>query len=117
MIQVSLYSVLRKPEMNDDIIGTIRNMTLPEYSVLAIKLPDQIYNAWDNMYLSKMTPGEKRDKSLLKTLLISLRARFYQELLTQSIGGQNSPLHQLMRTVTERLDHVILMPLATSFQG
>lgn len=91
-------------------------MTLPEYSVLSVKIPDQIYNAWDNIYLSKMTPGEKRDKSLLKTLLISLRARFYQELLTQSIGGQNSPLHQLMRTVTERLDHVILMPLATSFQ-
>lgn len=117
MLQVSLYSVLRKPEMYDDISWSLRKMTLPEYSVLSVKIPDQIYNAWDNMYLSKMTPGEKRDKSLLKTLLISLRARFYQELLTQSIGGQNSPLHQLMRTVTERLDHVILMPLATSFQG
>lgn len=117
MLQVSLYSVLRKPEMSDDVIWSLRKMTLPEYSVLSVKIPDQIYNAWDNQYLPKMNPGEKRDKSLLKTLLISLRARFYQELLTQSFGGQNSPLHQLMRTVTERLDNVILMPLATSFQS
>ncbi len=110
MLQVALYSIRQ--------VGWwYWELTLPESIVLAIKIPDQVYNAWDNRYLRFMPPGDKREDRIFKTMILSFRARFYQELLTQSMSGQNSPLHQLMRTVTERLDRVILTPLAASFQS
>lgn len=112
MLQVSLYSIPRNSMLIDG-KWIYRELTLPEDIVLPIKFPDQIYNAWDNHYLTLMESGDERDHHVFKTMLLSFRVRYYQELLIQSIG-QNSPIHQLMREVTERLDRVILTPLATS---
>ena len=88
--------------------------TLAEQLTIPIKLADNTYNAWDNDYLQR--EKNDRESKIFKAMMLSFRARYYQELLMQVLG-QNSPFHNVTRATTKRLDNEILMPIAHEALG
>lgn len=76
LIQVTFYSVKRSNTFDSD-----GSKTLAEQLTLPIKFTDTVYNAWDNYYLF----GEEKDREakIFKAMMLSFRARYYQELVIQ----------------------------------
>lgn len=110
MIQVSFYSV-RRPTQDGE---NQSQATLAEQLTIPLKFCDIVYNAWDNRYLHNEV--KDREVRIFKTMMLSFRARYYQELVMQVLG-QNGSFHNLMRTTTEWLDTTILQPVSHEVLG
>ena len=74
--------------------------------VILIKLCDQLYNTWDNYYLTDADISPKLKKDLDKAKLLAVRATMYEKVLLQEIG-MNSPLHKIFAHVRENLVRII----------
>jgi hypothetical protein len=80
MIQVLVYQHVSQDE---DTFGTDG---LPYTLIVIIKLLDQLYNLWDNEYLTYLEKWEKQEAAFFKAKILLFRAQVYQEVMDRMVG-------------------------------